>query len=250
MSNQETQEKALSPLALGDRPDANIYQRLALVRKGVEYIQKDKAVQGYMAVTHDMVTAHVRDYLDKYGVLTLQSLQKSTTVDTGMVTQKGAPIIRYEATYEIGFVNVDRPEERVIVLTEAHANDTGDKAPGKAMSYAMKYAFLKTLNIETGEADEARVVGEPPVLSDAQKLELLGILTESGIEAKEAKDIMTLMAVKAFGVERADDIRADQFEHARTLLDIKVKKMREESDKEAAKAQVATGAMNAAAGDK
>lgn len=140
----------------------NIYQRLNEVRKAVAYVQKDKDVstggQGsYKAVTHDAVTAAVRDHLITHGVMVVLRLVKATTIqDSGMTTAKGIPIIRYEATFDIDFVNCDAPTDKVTVTIESHALDNGDKAPGKAASYATKYAMLKLFSIETGEDDEAR----------------------------------------------------------------------------------------------
>jgi len=62
----------------------------------------------------------------------------------------------YEATFQIEFVNMDEPTDRIVTQQTAHALDNGDKAPGKAMSYATKYAILKLFNIETGEDEESR----------------------------------------------------------------------------------------------
>jgi hypothetical protein len=59
-------------------------------------------------------------------------------------------------------VNIDDPTDRAVLPIEAHALDQGDKAPGKAMSYATKYAMLKLLSLETGEADEGRVEAVKP----------------------------------------------------------------------------------------
>jgi hypothetical protein len=141
----------------------NIYQRLNEVRKAVSYIQKDKRVQGggnYMAITHDAVTAEVRDHLVTHGVMVSPSLVKATTTDTGTTTSSGVPIIRYEATYDIAFVNCDEPTDKHVMQLEAHALDNGDKAPGKAISYATKYAMLKLFSIETGEQEEERIVAK------------------------------------------------------------------------------------------
>ena len=136
----------------------NIYQRLNEVRKAVAYIQKDKQVkgQGYMAVTHDAVTAAVREHLIAHGVIIVPSLVESEVKDTGTTTSSGVPIIRLEARYDIAFINAESPDDRVTVRMESHALDQGDKAPGKAISYATKYAMLKLFSIETGEQEEER----------------------------------------------------------------------------------------------
>jgi hypothetical protein len=141
----------------------NIYQRLNQVRKAVAYIQKDKQVtgQGYMAVTHDAVTSVVREHLIEHGIIIVPSLVQSQVKETGTLTGKGVPIIRLEAVYDITFVNSELPEDRVTVRMESHALDQGDKAPGKAISYATKYAMLKLFSIETGEQEEERITAKP-----------------------------------------------------------------------------------------
>lgn len=141
----------------------NIYQRVNEVRKAVEYIQKDKKVEGsgYMAVTHDAVTALTRDHFIQHGVLIVPSLVSSAVVDTGTVTAKGTPFIRYEARYRFDVVNADEPADKFSLEIESHALDQGDKAPGKALSYAKKYAVLKLLEIESGEGEEDRPEQKP-----------------------------------------------------------------------------------------
>ena len=136
----------------------NIYQRLNKAREAVAYLQKDKDVGGrYMAVTHDAVTGAVRKPFIEHGIMVVPHVVSSTMQPTGNLTAKGLPIWRYEAKFCISFVNIDQPEDRVEITLDSHALDEGDKAPGKATSYATKYAMLKLLSIETGEDDEGRV---------------------------------------------------------------------------------------------
>lgn len=138
----------------------NVYQRIQSVMKAVSYIQKDKIVSGagggYKAVTHDNVTAMVRQHFVDNGIIVVPRLTTSATVDTGRKTSSGNPILRFEGLYDVAFVNADEPSESVVVPVAAHADDHGDKAPGKALSYATKYAILKVLLLETGEDDESR----------------------------------------------------------------------------------------------
>jgi hypothetical protein len=135
----------------------NIYQRLNEVRKKVAYLKKDKSVQGqYNAIEHDAVTSAVREPFIEHGIMIIPSQIEGDTEQVGE-TSKGNPVFRYTAKYQINFVNMDDPNDNFDMVMEAHANDSGDKAPGKALSYATKYALLKVLNIETGESDESRI---------------------------------------------------------------------------------------------
>ena len=135
----------------------NIYQRVNEVRKAVDYLIKDKKVETYMAVTHDAVTAAIRGHFITHGVIVVPAaVVQSNVVSTGTMTARGTPFIRLEIRYRFEVVNVDDPQDKFSIEIEAHALDHGDKAPGKALSYAKKYAMLKLLEIETGEDEEGR----------------------------------------------------------------------------------------------
>ena len=140
----------------------NIYQRINEIRKKVEYLKKDKQVQGYKVITHDQVTGAIRKYLIEYGVVVVPNEMSSKMIETGTQTGSGTPWMRYEAKYTIEFTNMDDMEQSIAINVTAHAMDTGDKAPGKALSYATKMAMLKLFSIETGEDDEERVTQLAP----------------------------------------------------------------------------------------
>ena len=119
----------------------NIHQRLAEVMQKVTYIQKErKQGMNYTIVSHDVVTAKVRPAL----------------LDAGIVyypvrcdhTHNGN---RAECGMTIRFVNIDEPSDFFDVQTFGYGVDPQDKGPGKAMSYAVKYALLKALGLETGD---------------------------------------------------------------------------------------------------
>ena len=135
-----------------------IYEKINNVRKLVDYVKKDATVQGYKAVSHDAVTGMIREALVSEGVLVFPSLIVSEDHATGQSTKSGAQFHRYKALYEVKFVAAEDASE-VSINVEAHADDHGDKAPGKALSYATKYAMLKVFSIETGEDDESRQSG-------------------------------------------------------------------------------------------
>ncbi|MDE3023200.1 MAG: hypothetical protein KGI54_15350, partial [Pseudomonadota bacterium] len=81
----------------------NLLQRINEVRKAIAYIQKDKEVstgqgRGYKAVTHDTVTAMVREHMVEHGVVMWPFLVDSQSmpyeVNADMVRAKQ---FRYEA---------------------------------------------------------------------------------------------------------------------------------------------------------
>jgi hypothetical protein len=163
----------------------NIYQRVAQVMAKVAYIRKDKAVENYMAVTHDMVTAMVRPHFLEAGIVISPRVLTAQMVDTGRKSKSGNPAMRYEGRFQVDFVNIDDPADRITVELDAQADDYGDKAPGKALSYATKYAVLKLLMLETGENEEGRLAPEEVPLSTSAEQRLV-ILRDASLEGMAA----------------------------------------------------------------
>lgn len=150
----------------------NIYQRINAVMKDIEYVSTDTQVTGggvnYKAVSHDMVTAVLRKHLVEQGIVVhLEQLRSEIIVKRDLDAKTPVKMMLYSGDYGVSFVNIDNPEDRVTVTINAHANDNGDKAPGKAASYATKMAMLKIFSLETGENDESRT-SEPVAYTPAQ----------------------------------------------------------------------------------
>jgi len=120
---------------------SNIHQRLASAMQKVTYIQKEKK-QGmrYSIVSHDSVTSKVRPALLEAGVIYYP-------VSVTYAQQAN----RTECKMRVRFVNIDDQSDFIEVESFGYGLDDQDKGPGKAMSYAVKYALLKTLGLETGD---------------------------------------------------------------------------------------------------
>jgi hypothetical protein len=106
------------------------------------YIQKgDSKVNGqYRFVSHDDVAEKVHPLLVKHRVLAIPTTQS--------INQEGN---RTSIMLRVHFVNVDKPQDQFFIDMPGYGVDPSDKGPGKAISYAFKYACLKTLCLETGE---------------------------------------------------------------------------------------------------
>lgn len=134
--------------------DLNIYQKIKCIMSEVDYIQKgNKTVNGqYRFVSHDQVTSKIHPLLVKYGVLVIPSVQNITQDNN-----------RTSVMLQVVFVNADDPKDNFLVQFPGYGVDSGDKGPGKAISYAFKYAILKTLCLETGDDpdNDANALYEP-----------------------------------------------------------------------------------------
>ena len=131
----------------------NIYQRMAAVMAKVAYIQKDEKQKGmnYRTVSHDAVVALLRPHFLEEGI--------HMEVDVVEHSQDGN---RTEATVLVSFVNIDEPKDRILAKAFGYGVDQQDKGPGKAISYAVKYALLKNLFLETGDDPDYHDVDHEP----------------------------------------------------------------------------------------
>lgn len=137
-----------------DATKLNIFQKLSKITEELGFVKKNLDVNlpngKYKAVGEVDVLESVKPLENKYGVYSYpQSRQiivdKETTTKSGTINQ----FIRIETVYR--FVNIDNPSEFIDITTYGDGLDSGDKAPGKGMTYADKYALLKAYKISTGD---------------------------------------------------------------------------------------------------
>lgn len=158
--------------------ELNIYQRLLKITEELKTVEKNLSVQvsaknSYKAVSERDVLDAVKPLEAKYGVYSYAYDRKiidsgeltSTKKDyqTGEIKEQKQLYMRLEVTYR--FVNVDNPNEYIEIKTYGDGIDTGDKATGKAMTYADKYALLKAYKISTGDDPDQEASGELKKLS-------------------------------------------------------------------------------------
>lgn len=132
----------------------NIFQRICAVMGDLHYIEKGSAkVNGmYRFVSHDQVKAKVHPLLVKYGIVVLPTTEEIKQDNNRTIAQLA-----------VTFVNSDCPTDFFAVRFYGYGVDSGDKGPGKAVSYAYKYALLNVLCLETGDDpdNDANAVYEP-----------------------------------------------------------------------------------------
>jgi len=130
----------------------NIHQRLLDVMRECTYIKKDR-VKGvaWLITSHDVVTAKVNPYLVKHRITHVPNIVS--------YKQDGN---RTEMLVKTTFFNVDNPEDNVSCTTLGYGIDSQDKGCGKAMSYAVKFALLKILGLETGEDADYECIDHVP----------------------------------------------------------------------------------------
>lgn len=122
----------------------SIYQKILNVMKAVEYLQKDDNVEylktKYKAISEEKVTSTVRKQFVEQGLI-MYPFEQEISKDGNITTTN--------TKYRL--VNVDNPEESIVIASSGQGADSQDKGSGKAMTYSFKYALLRTFAIPTGE---------------------------------------------------------------------------------------------------
>ena len=132
----------------------NVYQRVAQVMSRCTYVRKDqnKVAGQYTAVKHDDVVAKLRPHLLDAGIVIAHSIVDCDITEGTVPSKNGDKrnvVAKVCVMQEV--INVEKPEDRIVSHWNGMGEDSGDKAVGKAISYACKYGLLKTFLLETGD---------------------------------------------------------------------------------------------------
>lgn len=146
----------------------NIFEKMQKVTDEMSVVVKGLNVQvnktsSYKAVSERDILDNVKPLETKYGIYSYPYSRKVIDSDTLVketefinsrtddvtTTKTNTLFMRIETIYR--FVNVEKTDEFVDITTYGDGLDTGDKAPGKAMTYADKYALMKAYKISTGD---------------------------------------------------------------------------------------------------
>lgn len=199
----------------------NIYQRIQSVMQDIQYLTKDDQVSfgttKYKAISEEKVTTTVRASMIKNGLVMYPE-----TLD---ITKDGQ-ITTVNVTYRM--VNVEDPNEQIIIASCGQGSDTQDKGSGKAMTYAYKYALLRTFAIPTGEdpdkissaeLDAKQELENPVVNAGLVKAQIMGM-------AKNDLERVNTFINKLFATDgnaTLDDLSDSQLVQLKTAIAKKVK---------------------------
>ena len=170
----------------------NIYEKLSAITSEMKTVAKNLEVNlganKYKAVGELDVLKAVKELEEKYKVYSYPKERNIVSEEiltkeqeyNGKVTRTNQVLMRIAVKYV--FVNTEKPEEIVEMISYGDGLDTGDKAPGKAMTYADKYALMKAYKIGTG--DDPDQEGSPETSS---KTKTTGTKTSAKQQLEEKK---------------------------------------------------------------
>lgn len=199
----------------------NIYEKMLAITNEIGTVAKNLEVgvgkSQYKAVGEADVLKAVKELEAKYNVYSYPSNRKvidNSIMQTrkeynGQVTEGNQLFMRIEVEYT--FLNVEKPDEQINIISYGDGIDTQDKAPGKAMTYADKYALLKAYKIVTGEDPDQQhspdtvKIGEQKI-NDVKVKALKQAFENKGLLAEQISN-----GLNYFGYKNIEDIKENDY---------------------------------------
>ena len=199
----------------------NIYEKLSEITAEISAVAKNLEVGSganrYKAVGEADVLRAVKPIEKKHGVYSFpvsREVIESGTMERETKNGKSVSLfMRVKTVYR--FVNLEKPDEYVDIVTFGDGVDTQDKAPGKAMTYGDKYALLKAYKIVTGD-DPDQNASEPH-----QKIDVVDISRQK-IGAVKVQTLRSMCAASSvpesricalYKVGKVEDLTEIQFKN-------------------------------------
>lgn len=217
----------------------NIYEKLSLITDEINTIEKKIKIEfsgkSYKAVSERDVLDAVKPLERKYRVYSYPSKREIIDKDIlvneseykGNVKRTNSLFMRVETTYK--FINIDCPNEWIETTVYGDGLDTGDKAPGKAMTYADKYALMKAYKLSTGDDPDKEASpesGYSKVKENEQELSLIYLNKMNNLVAETNTDYDKLLA--NYKVSSNKEMTLEQLKNAVSILEQKKAKSKEE----------------------
>lgn len=136
----------------------NIYEKMSAITNEITSVAKNLSVgygkSSYKAVGEADILAAVKPAEQKYKVYSFPV--DRDVLESGVLTsvrsdgtESKQQFLRVRTTYR--FVDMENPADFIDITSYGDGVDSQDKAPGKAMTYADKYALMKAYKIITGD---------------------------------------------------------------------------------------------------
>jgi len=217
----------------------NIFEKMSLITDEVGVVEKKLNVEinknrSYKAVSERDILDAVKPIEKKYRVYSYpiqrEIIEKdiiSKETDYGTSNQF---YLKLGTVYR--FVNIDNPEEYLDMTTYGDGIDSGDKASGKAMTYADKYAIMKAYKISTGDDPDKEVSPEKgykkketkPVSKQQAQEQLENMIDYEYQQTLKTSGQNEKELLTHYGVESADELTLKQKQEAIAVMKVKIKK--------------------------
>lgn len=186
----------------------NLHEKLLAIMSEIEYLKKDSNVSygqtKYKAMSEEKVTKTVREKFIKHKIVMYPVEQAWERVGN---------VSHVDVKYRI--VDTENPGDSIIIASCGDGADTQDKGSGKAMTYAYKYALLRTFAIPTGE-DPDKISSEQ--LDDEQAEEKAKNEPITPLQGKTLQGVLKGQDVTKFfedyGITKLSELTKEQYARA------------------------------------
>lgn len=214
-----------------EKKTLNIYQKMSLATSRIQTVAKKLKIGAgtkgeYKAVSETDVLNAVKPIEAELGIYSYPVDRKVLSKERVTFKNKFGDVdnfvIELETTYR--FLNTEKPEEYIDIKTYGDGVDSQDKSPGKAMTYADKYALLKAYKIATGDDPDKNKSGKLSKEEEELILIYMGKMKDLEHETNTAHEEI----LKYFQVESNMNMNLQQLKQAVAILETKKKKNKEE----------------------
>lgn len=170
--------------ALTDIKNMSVYEKVMMVSSEIGKVQMTLNVDtgkggSYKAISINDVVDSLIPLVNKYRLAVIpgekEIIQQEQITTTTKYGEKQQFYVRVKASYVI--VNVDKPEEWFTTCGYGDGIDSGDKATGKAITYARKYALIDAFNLSKGDDPDKDASQEYQQIQMASAEQVSQILT-------------------------------------------------------------------------
>lgn len=199
--------------------EMNLFEKMQLITNEIGVVEKGLQVRvtdksSYKAVSERDVLDAVKPIEQKYRVFSLpisrriiaQDVLEKVSEYNGKTSKTYTMYMRIETTYR--FYNIDKPDEYIDTITYADGLDTGDKASGKAMTYADKYALMKAYKISTGDDPDKEASAEQGYTSVKATPKQIEAVKKLVRDTQAMLDHYNISKIEDLTLEQASDIIA------------------------------------------
>lgn len=199
--------------------EMNLFEKMQLITNEIGVVEKGLQVRvtdksSYKAVSERDVLDAVKPIEQKYRVFSLpisrriiaQDVLEKVSEYNGKTSKTYTMYMRIETTYR--FYNIDKPDEYIDTITYADGLDTGDKASGKAMTYADKYALMKGYKISSGDDPDKEASAEQGYTSVKATPKQIEAVKKLVRDTQAMLDHYNISKIEDLTLEQASDIIA------------------------------------------
>ena len=171
--------------------EMSIYEKMLRIQSEIPTVAKNLNVSAgksgtYKAVSERDVKDAVKPLEEKYGVYSFpikkELIEQTQIEQESSYGKRTSFYIRERVTYR--FVNIHKPEEFIEIDGYGDGIDSGDKAPGKADTYASKYCLMSAYKISTGDdpdKDASQEYQKIELATSEQTSKIIGLYTADEI---------------------------------------------------------------------